>query len=281
MDSANILAYYTSQSSTTDPGKYVDLYEGIPADVPQIVDIVQGVLLSLDQVGSGPISISGERINKEIHLTSVKEMLQCISNTDERPLIFTRPIEERMVGICAQHAMLTCSILRDKGIPARTRGGFAMYFTGNRHHDHWICEYWNTSEERWVQVDSELNDVVKERLNITFNTSDLPPDKFITGAEIWEACRAGKENPSHFGVMGDEWAGGWDFVLCEMVLDFLALNKIERLPWDENRLSRKGITRLTDDECALLDKASELVIAGNDSFEAMRLLYHNHKKLQE
>lgn len=50
IDSDNILEYYSSQSKYTDPGKYEYLYESIPSDVSQIVNIVQGVLLHLAQV---------------------------------------------------------------------------------------------------------------------------------------------------------------------------------------------------------------------------------------
>lgn len=75
--------------------------------------------------------------------------------------------------------------------------------------------------------------------------------------------------------------GGWDFILNEMVLDFMALNKIELLPWDGNKLSEKGIKWLRNKEYTLLDEASEIVIAGNESFHEMRAYFKSNKKLQK
>jgi len=280
-DSENILEFYSNHSIYTDPGKYTYLYDGIPPEVPQIVKIVQGVILHLSQFENDNIPIPGKQINNEIHLNTVERMLKGISKKDDRSLSFLRPIKKRTVGICTHYALLTCSILRSKGIPARSRGGFETYYSSNKHHDHWICEYWNASEERWIMIDPEINEMMKKNLNINFNSLDLPQNVFMTGAEAWKLCRSEKENPDHFGIMGDKWYGGWDFVLCEMVLDFMALNKTELLPWDENKLSRKSIRRLNDDEYILLDKAAELGVAGNESFNEMRVLYKSNKKLQK
>jgi hypothetical protein len=67
----------------------------------------------------------------------------------------------------------------------------------------------------------------------------------------------------------------------EMVLDFMALNKIELLPWDGNTLSEKGIRRLTNKEYILLDKASEIAIAGDELFKEMRVFFKSNKQLQK
>ena len=281
VDFDNVLEFYSNQSDFTDPGKYKYLYEGISDDIPQIVNSVQGVILNLAQVENENIPVPDRRINNEIHLDTVEKILKCLSIKENRPLPFSRSVDKRSVGICTHYVLLTCSILRYKGIPARSRGGFEMYYSSNKHHDHWICEYWNVSEERWVRIDPEITDIMKKSLNINFNSLDLPKKAFMSGAEAWKECRSGEENPNHFGVMGNEWVGGWDFVLCEMILDFLALNKIELLPWEENRLSEKSTTRLTNDEYILLDKASELVIAGDESFKKMRIFYKSNKELQK
>ena len=281
MESENILEYYSKQSKHTNPGKFEYLYEEIPPDVAEIVNIVQGVVLHLAQVEIANIPIPKRRVDREIHLNSVEKMLGRISKMENRPISISRPIEKRMIGICTHFAMLTCSILRHKGIPARSRGGFETYHSANAHHDHWICEYWNASENRWIKIDPELNDFLKKQWNISFNNLDLSRDIFLTGAEVWKFCRRGQQDPNHFGIMGDKWIGGWDFVLNEMALDFMALNKIELLPWDGNKLSEKGYDRLKDEEFVLLDKASELVIVGDESFADMRVLFQNNKRLRK
>ena len=281
MDTDNIMEYYSSQSRYTDPGSYRYLYEGIPSDISRIVNTVQGVLLHLNQVEMDRIQIPKKRHDREVRLNTVEAMLNCISKMDDRPITFSRPTEKRMIGICTHFALLTCSILRYKGIPARSRGGFETYYSSEVHHDHWICEYWNASEKRWVKIDPELNNFLKKEWDIKYNNLDLPQNIFLTGAETWKLCRSGGGNPDHFGIHGDRWYGGWEFVLTEMVLDFIAFNKTELLPWDGNSLSEKDTHQITDEEFTLLDQASELAVATDASFHEMRMFYKNNRKLQK
>jgi hypothetical protein len=109
----------------------------------------------------------------------------------------------------------------------RARGGFETHHSVSAHHDHWICEYWHPAEKRWVQVDAEIDSTLRREWQIDFDCLDLPPGTFMTGAKAWQLCRAGKLNPGRFGVGGNrEWVGGWNFVLNELVLDLMALNKL-------------------------------------------------------
>jgi hypothetical protein len=103
----------------------------------------------------------------------------------------------------------------------------------------------------------------------------------MTGAKAWQLCRAGKLDPGHFGVGGDgEWVGGWNFVLNELVLDLMALNKLELLPWDGNALSETDFDRLNDAELALLDRVAQLIEAGDNAFPEIRSLYESNSALR-
>ena len=280
-ESRDFITYYSTQSRNTDPGKYAYLYNGIPGDVAGVVNVVQGVILNIAKVENDNIQISKRRVSREINLNRVEDILENISKMDDRPLTIARHVSKQSVAICAHFAMLTCSILRHKHIPSRCRGGFENYYSATRHHDHWICEYWRAEENRWVRIDPEIDEAMRRGLNITFNSLDLPEGTFLTGADVWRFCRSGDADPTHFGIKGDGWLGGWDFVLNELVLDFMALNKVELLPWDGNRLSERDISRLRKDEFLLLDRAAELANRGIDSFQEMRELYQGNKKLQK
>jgi len=48
---------------------------------------------------------------------------------------------------------------RAQGIPARARTGYENYSKSDLHGDHWICEYRNESEGKWIQFDAQLDDV--------------------------------------------------------------------------------------------------------------------------
>lgn len=277
----NVYDFYASHSKYTDPGKYVYLYEDVPADVAEIVKITQGALIHLVQIEKQSLRFSGRQIDQGLACSSVKEILRSISEKDARNLSFKRPVEKRSVGICAHFSWLTCSLLRHHGIPARCRGGFETYFASKKHHDHWICEYWNSYENRWIRIDPEVNEFFVEKLSVPASNLDLPDSVFKSGATVWRECRNGEANPAHFGISGDRWYGGWDFVLNEVVLDFLALNKVELLPWDGNRLSEKGYDQLIETELQLLDRAAGLAEAGSDSFIQLRSLYLKNKNLHK
>lgn len=278
----NVLAYYSAQSAITDAGEFVHLYEDISSEVSQIVKAVQGVIIGSDHAGALGFELPRKRRQHEENLRKVEDMLKCITAMDDRALVELRPPDKRLIGSCRHFAVLTCSLLRHKKIPARARGGFETHHSPVRHHDHWICEYWNPTQRRWVQVDAEMDSDLKQKWHIDFDPLDLPAGTFMTGAEAWQRCRKGELNPKQFGVGGgaNEWIGGWNFVLSELLLDLMALNKFELLPWDTNRLSEKEVSQLSESEYALLDSVAQLINEGDNSFPEVRRLYETNSSLR-
>ena len=98
-------------------------------------------------------------------------MLARITEFDSQPLTIARPLDRKFVGNCRDHSTLLCSILRQQGVPARARCGFGAYFMPNHYEDHWVCEYWNAAQQRWILVDAQLDQLQREALNIPFDTA--------------------------------------------------------------------------------------------------------------
>jgi hypothetical protein len=278
----SILEFYSAQGVITDPGKYAHLYDGLSGEVSQIVKAVQGVVIDGDHAKALGFDLPGKRRQHEENLRKVEDMLKCIKKMDDRALTESRPPDKRLIGSCRHFAVLTCSLLRHKKIPARARGGFETHHSPTAHHDHWICEYWNQTQQRWIQVDAEIDSDLKEKWHIDFDTLDLPAGTFMTGAKAWLLCRKGELNPEQFGVGGgaNEWMGGWNFVLSEMILDVMALNKFELLPWDTNKLSEKYVSQLSQSDLELLDRVAHLIDEGNQSFPEIRRLYETNSSLR-
>jgi hypothetical protein len=137
----NMLAYYSAQSAITEAGKYAYLYEGISVDISQIVKAVQGVVIGSAHARALRVDLPRKRRQHEENLRKVEDMLKRIKEMDDRALVESRPPDKRLIGSCRHFAVLTCSLLRHKKIPARARGGFETHHSPVRHHDHWICEY--------------------------------------------------------------------------------------------------------------------------------------------
>ncbi len=275
------LAFYATHSPTTDPGAYTYLFDGVSADVAGIVQAVQAVMVRLD-AAEHTRAIGRRRLHREVHIATVRGMLERIAELDNRPLTQKRAQQHRLVSICAQYAMLTTALLRHHGIPARARAGFEANVSLTRHHDHWITEFWDAGAARWVRVDAEIDAASRHRWGSTIDGLDLPRHTFLTGADAWRRCRLQGKPPTHFGIVsGKAWMGGWDFVLNSLLLDFNALNKIEALPWSGTVLGEKGHAGLTPRELSLLDGVAEAVVESDHAFGRVRQLFKSTPALRK
>jgi Transglutaminase-like superfamily len=160
----------------TQPGRYAALVDDLPADVAELVGIVQGLLVYEDVASDFyGFELPAER-GVEKHLRTEEAMLERLLALEDRPLAQPRPVERRLAGRCHHFTVMLLSMMRAKDIPARARCGFGAYFNPGYYEDHWVAEYWNSVVQRWVLVDPQFDDVWRERLQIQHNILDVPRD---------------------------------------------------------------------------------------------------------
>ncbi len=189
---------------------------------------------------------------------------------DPSPLTVAREPDNRVVGTCRHFAVLSCALLRYRGIPARVRCGFATYFQPNQGLDHWITEYRDDNADRWVRIDSEILGQT-----VLTHPEDLAPGEFLTGSEAWTAFRKGEIDAATFGVYGSENWGAAE-IRGNAVKDLAALNKIETLPWDEwGRMTEAYEGRTGPDYDQLLDTLA--AVCADDDPTAIAALYERHE----
>lgn len=272
------MEYYTTQSVMTDPGKYAGMYEDLPDDIPGLIRVVQGVLLHVFWTSRYGVELSEER-EKEVNIRKVEDMLERILELDANPITAPRELDKRLVGNCRDFSIFICSFLRHKGIPARPRCGFGAYFLTGKYADHWICEYWDTDKERWIQLDAQLDSLQIKTLGIEFDPLTLPEGEFLTAGQAWKFCRAGKLNPDKCGFFDPQLPHlrGYWFIKDNMIRDFMALNKVEILPWDTNNSDIMGSPdgETTESQYSLLDKVAHLTTSGDSVFTEVRELYES------
>jgi excinuclease ABC subunit A len=133
--SINILDYYTQHSFMTDPGEYSDLFAELPNDIPALTRVVQGLLIHPFCAHMYNVQLSPKQ-SEEVHLRSLPQMLARIREIDPAPLAVAREPNQRLVGNCRDHAVFFAALLRDQGIPARVRVGFASYLSPRKNEDH-------------------------------------------------------------------------------------------------------------------------------------------------
>lgn len=194
---------------------------------------------------------------------------ECIDNFDDEnwPRYFTiNELEEKLkkqtpvVGKCREYTLLSVAVMRAKGIPARSRCGFATYFDAGIYEDHWVVEYWNKG---WKMADAQ-----KKMYNLTTG-------EFINGAIAWQLVRKYKFNPSLFGFTGGDCSLGFHYVVGQLIRDVSGLLKDELEYAEESKIMLKGY-KLNDEELAFFDNISELVL--NDDIEKLKPIFAKLKE---
>lgn len=130
-------------------------------DLRALCRTVQGNLIHVYWSRAYGQQFTDER-KADLELRHVAHTLRRLAETGctpEAPLTAVRPPGERFVGNCRHFSTLLVAILREQGVPARVRAGFARYFGPGRYEDHWFCQYWHASEARWVLGDPQLDAV--------------------------------------------------------------------------------------------------------------------------
>jgi hypothetical protein len=270
------LSYFAQHGKMTHPGVYASSYAELPSDIPTLVHMVQGLIVHVFWAERYGLKLTPTR-QAEVQLRSMERRLARAFEMDPAPLNVERSLEKKIVGNCRDFSLTLASLLQTRGIPARPRCGFGAYFLPDHYEDHWVCEYWNEPERRWVLVDAQLDDFQQGALGIAFDALDVPRDQFLVGGAAWEMCRSGGSDPELFGIFDMH---GIDFVKGNLIRDVAALNKVELLPWDCWGLILAETASLPPDDLSLLDRLASVTRDDVPDFDAVRQLYDSEPRLR-
>jgi hypothetical protein len=250
---AATLAFYASAAPMTELPSDRSSLGDLPRDVGTAANVARGVLVHRDWAPGLGLHFDEARLADQ-HVRPVQEIVRRVHEIVPAPLTEERPLGDRMVGVCRHFTTLHVALLRDAGIPARGRVGFARYFGGGWN-DHWVTEWWNG--EAWTRTDAQVGPLAAKLLNLTFDPAVLPEGEFLSASEAWMRCRAGTEDPEQFGIFDIRGLG---FIAGSITQDVAALNKVELLPWDIwGTLSDGPQWKPTAGELAHVDDIAELV----------------------
>jgi hypothetical protein len=271
---SNALTFFTQPGPMTDPGKYATLLDNLPTNIGDLCKVVQGTTVHVFWAERYGLKL-GEQRKSEVQLRTLQKRLARTLELDDRPLSVPRQPEKRLAGNCRDFSVLLVSILRHQGIPARARCGFGAYFFPGHYEDHWVAEYWDAQQQRWILVDAQLDSLQCEVLKVPFNPLDVPRDQFVGGGRAWQMCRSRQADPDSFGIFDMH---GLAFVRGDFVRDVASLNKIELLPWDCWGIIEK---EQVDDpaDLAFLDKLAELTAWDIPDMESVQRLYETDPRL--
>jgi hypothetical protein len=262
---ATVIDYRSPGPLTTLDGVSSAVLAPVPVDAVGVCMPVHNLVIQ--PIDAQPLDLPAARF-EDNHVRPVARLVQRLLALDPAPLTTAREPAKRVVGTCRHFAVLSCALFRHRGIPARVRCGFATYFQPNQGLDHWITEYQDAADSRWIRIDSEIL-----AQTVLSHPADLRPGEFLSGAEAWSAYRRGEIDASRFGVYGTQnW--GPSEIRGNAVRDLAALNKVEMLPWDEwGRMTDAYDGKTGPDYDVLLDELASVCIS--DDLDRLSALYEH------
>lgn len=259
---------YTRHSRYTDPGQHADLLR----QVDPRTEAVGAVARNLIAHYRGEAAALPARTREDVNLRWLADQLATDQQRHGLPLAEPRALTDRLQGCCRDHSLFCVATLREHGLPARTRIGFAAYFTPEFHHDHVVVE--RLDGDRWVRFDPELTE------GVDFDVTDMPTgprSPFETAAEVWRGYRSGVLDVSAYGVEPsiDEPLRGAPIVAAYVLGEVAHRHGDELLLWDVWGAMAPDPTadpELIDQVAALLVAADEEERAGTPDGPAVREL---------
>jgi len=286
-----ILDHYLEFGAYTNPGSYKDVFaHDLPDDIRELgllirKNIIHRSTLKMGNTGTNSDLKFGDmtkvpwwRQSEDDVLVTVPAMMAELYRRDNRGLVSDRKVEDKIVVTCRFVAILMASILKARGIPARVRAGHAPYFfmgsIGEVSTDHWINQYWNKEQNRWVTIDVDGS----LSLNDDFDPYDMPSGKFDFAADAWLDLRAGKIDPEHFySAVGSR---GAMIVLWSLFYDFHCLmnNEIQYIHGPKCGYgTRDKFSNLSDDEYRRIDDLAKLMKQPDENFAGLVDIWETQK----
>jgi hypothetical protein len=273
-------AYFTGNGPMTALGAHAAEFRALPADVGSLRDVVQGVLIHRDMAPFlYDLKLSNEK-RDEANTRPMAEMLARIHALDEHPVTVAREPGRRLPCVCRHFSVMLTSMLQSRKVPARARCGFGAYFNAGKFEDHWVCEYWNAAQKRWVLVDAQLDAIQRKTFRVGFDPLDVPRTSFIIAGDAWQMCRSGRADPANFGLSMVPGLKGWWFIAGNVLRDLASLNRMEMLPWDVWGAMDQSDASYVGEKAALIDRVAALTLAGDDAFPEVRAIYESDDRLR-
>ena len=250
--------FYATPGAMSDLRGYDEALVGMPSDPHEVATVVQGLIVHPFLVSLYELSVPPGR-DWDVQVRPVSGIVDRLLQSVGRPLVERREPADRFFGNCRHFSLLTVSLLRHAGVPARARCGFGGYFEPDKWVDHWVVEHWDG--ERWVMLDAQIDERQRLAFGLEDDPENLPPARFLPAGKAWLRCQAGDLDGARFGIL-DEW-GQW-FIKGNIARDLAALNKVEMLPWDV-WWSLEGPDDLAPGAEALVDEVAALSVSGDVS----------------
>lgn len=285
-----ILEHYRETGPFTFAGAYREYFRSLPDDLPTLgrlvcSQIIHRVTLAEGNTNANASLLYGDmgrypwyrmRCEDDIFLTA-PSMAAELFRLDSRGFVPDRQVEHKLVLTCRYVSVLMSAILKAKGIPARSRAGFAPYFRQGASMDHWVNQYYCEAQGQWVTFDA---DGFYEENGMPLTQYDMPEGSFDWAANAYLAVRRGQVDGRKFLYADCCGTCGLPALVRYLLYDFHALMNHEItytfLPaYMDGRLGK-----LTEEELRELDRLAELLTEPDRNFTDLCRLWEQGRKFR-
>lgn len=281
-------AHYLTAGTYTYAGQYMEYYQSLPSDVRILGTLICSQVIHRKTLKDGNTNANqtmlyGDmtqfpwyrmRCEDDIFLTSAA-MTAELFRLDEKGFTFDRKVEHKLVVCCRAVSVLMSAILKAKRIPCRSRAGFAPYLTKQESWDHWINQYWDDRQRRWITFDA---DAFFDPAVIGFDQYDMPEANFDWSAPTWLAIRNGSSDGSHYIFADCNRTNALEAAARYLLYDFHAIMNHELTfsfqPWF---LDHK-FQQLSENELSELDELATLMLEADLNFQKLKHLWNTKKR---
>ncbi len=275
---------YLETSVYTYLGAYREYMASLPEDIPALGRLVCDQLTHptlfytppspyLENTYFGKFSsYPKERFKDEDELfITAAAMAAEIFRLDERGFVTGKDVTKRISVSCRHASVLFSAILKAKGIPCRSRAGFMDFGNnGASYTEHWVNEYWDFAENRWILVDADGYYEYERRFG--YSQFDLPRHKFLTASEVWLGLRN-----NSFNKKLDLYSSGQDILegVCGyLFMDFHSLMNNEIFYSHQPKYLHRRFHLLSRTELEELDNLALLIQQNPDD-----VIYKKQKRM--
>lgn len=289
-----IRAHYLEYGPFTYPGLYGEYFRSLPDDPSELGHLISHQIIHRVTLREGNKNANFDlrygdmdrwpwyrsACQDDIYLTA-PAIAAGLFRLDERGFVPDRAVEHKLVLTCRFVSVLVSSIYKGKGIPCRSRAGFAPYIHPEISMDHWINEVWLEKEGRWLTFDA---DGFYEGFPMPVTQYDMEAGQFHWPAKAWLDIRQGKTDGARFVYADGLGTNGLSSVGRYLAYDFHALMNHEVSYVFQPRFMEPLLFNgeaLPDEDMALLDHLAELLLEPDRNFDKLLELWNTNRKLRD
>lgn len=282
--------HYLQTGPYTYAGAYGEYFRSLPDDPKALGDlishqIVHRVTLLEGNSGANADLRYGDmtrfpwyrmRCEDDVFLTAPAITAE-LFRLDPRGFTVDRAVENKLILTCRYVSVLVSAIYKAKGVPCRSRAGFAPYFQPGISMDHWINQVYSEKENRWITFDA---DGFYDEQSMGITQYDMDCADFDWAARAWLSIRRGETDGRQFLYADGLGTCSLKAVIRYLFYDFHALMNHEISYLFQPSYAEGRFELLSQEELAELDSLAELLLDPDGNFPELCHLWETERKFR-